>query len=69
MLYLRENGTESCPTPGDLKRQLFLDRAKNTDDAWGTPFRIECEAKQAVVVSAGPDLVFDTEDDFEASKF
>lgn len=69
MLYLRENGTEICPTAGDLKREIFLDRARNTDDAWGTPFRIECEGEGAVVVSAGPDLVFDTEDDFEASKY
>jgi len=69
MLYLRENGAENCPTAADLKRELFLDRARNTDDAWGTPFRIECEGEGAVVVSAGPDLVFDTEDDFEASKY
>ena len=69
MLYLRENGAENCPTTEELKRELFLDRARNTDDAWGTAFRIECEAERAVVVSAGPDLVFDTEDDFEASKY
>jgi hypothetical protein len=64
MLYLRENGAENCPTTEELKRELFLDRARNTDDVWGTAFRIECEAERAVVVSAGPDLVFDTEDDF-----
>ena len=68
MLYLRENGSGSCPTAEELKRERFLDRAKNTDDIWGTSFRIECDANQAAVVSAGPDLAFDTEDDFEASK-
>jgi hypothetical protein len=29
------------------------------------PFRIECKDHEAFVVSAGPDLAFDTEDDFE----
>jgi len=69
MLYLRENGTGSCPTADDLRRELFFDGASGTDDVWGTAFRIECEADQAWVVSAGPDLAFDTEDDFDASRF
>ena len=69
MLYLRDMGAESCPTAEDLKRERFLHPAANTDDVWGTPFRIECKNHEAVVVSAGPDLAFDAEDDFEASKF
>jgi hypothetical protein len=69
MLYLGENGTGSCPTADDLRRELFFDGASGTDDIWGTGFRIECEADQAWVISAGPDLAFDTEDDFKASGF
>lgn len=68
MLYLMENEAGRCPTIEELKRELFLERSARTNDVWGTQFRIECEGNQAVVVSAGPDLVFDTEDDFEASK-
>lgn len=69
ILYLGESGSERCPTADDLRRELFFDGASGTDDVWGTALRIECEAEQAWVVSAGPDLVFDTEDDFDASRF
>ena len=69
MLYLAGNETGGCPAVEELKRELFLDRSARTSDVWGTQFRIECEGNQAVVVSAGPDLAFDTEDDFEASKY
>jgi len=68
MLYLADNGSESCPTGEELKRERFLNPAAYTDDVWGTPFRIECNGGEAVVVSAGPDLAFDTDDDFEASR-
>lgn len=69
MLYLRENGSERCPTAEEVKRERFLSPTVNTADVWQTTFRIECNASEAVVVSAGPDLAFDTEDDFEPGGF
>lgn len=36
-------------------------------DPWGTPFRIHCAADELVVISAGPDLAFGTEDDIDAA--
>jgi general secretion pathway protein G len=54
---------ESCPTPEELGRDGLLSHRSNTEDPWGTPYRIRCEASYAVAISAGPDGAFDTSDD------
>ena len=63
VLFRSSYGFENCPTVEDLRRDRFLDEDRSTEDSWGTPYRIVCEPESTVVVSPGPDLPFDTEDD------
>jgi len=65
-LFRRSYGFKSCPTVEDLRHDRFLSEDRITEDAWGTPYRIVCEPESTVVVSAGPDLAFDTEDDIHS---
>ena len=58
------NDTGECPTVKELLADGALARSKSTKaDAWGQPWRIECDASDATVVSLGPDKLPDTEDD------
>lgn len=62
MLYVSEHPRE-CPTVEDLLSERLLDSSRRTTDAWDTEFQITCEDGEIAVVSAGPDLEFNTEDD------
>jgi general secretion pathway protein G len=62
-LYMSENS--DCPTTEALVREKILDRKKNTKDAWGNDFTIECDEDGATVRSAGPDEQMGTEDDIQ----
>jgi general secretion pathway protein G len=62
MLYVADN-PRGCPTVEDLVNERYLDGTRRTADAWDTPFQISCEDGDVAVVSAGPDLQFNTEDD------
>lgn len=62
MLYVADNPRQ-CPTVEDLVNERYLDRSRRTTDAWDTQFQISCEEGEITVVSAGPDLEFNTEDD------
>ena len=62
MLYVADN-PRGCPTIEDLVNERYLDGTRRTTDAWDTPFQITCEDGDIAVVSAGPDLQFNTEDD------
>ena len=62
MLYVADN-PRGCPTVEDLVNERYLDGSKRTADAWDTEFQISCEGTEIDVVSAGPDLEFNTEDD------
>ena len=62
MLYVADN-PRGCPTVEDLVTERYLDGSKRTADAWDTEFQVTCEEGDIVVVSAGPDLQFNTEDD------
>ncbi|MGB5268173.1 MAG: prepilin-type N-terminal cleavage/methylation domain-containing protein [Polyangiales bacterium] len=62
MLYVADN-PRGCPTVEDLVSERYLDGTRRTTDAWDTPFQISCEDGDIAVVSAGPDLQFNTEDD------
>ena len=59
---------ESCPTPEELSRDGLLSHRSNTEDPWGTPYRIRCEPSYAVGTSAGPDRAFDTGDDIHSDE-
>ena len=62
MLYVADN-PRGCPTVEDLVNERYLDGSKRTADAWDTEFQITCEGTEIDVISAGPDLEFNTEDD------
>ena len=62
MLYVADNPRE-CPTVEDLVSERYLDGSRRTADAWDTDFQITCEDGDIAVISAGPDLEFNTEDD------
>jgi general secretion pathway protein G len=62
MLYVADN-PRGCPTVEDLVNERYLDATRRTNDAWDTPFQISCEEGDISVLSAGPDLEFNTEDD------
>ena len=62
MLYVADT-PRGCPTVEDLVNERYLDGSKRTADAWDTDFQISCEDGDIAVVSAGPDLEFNTEDD------
>jgi general secretion pathway protein G len=62
MLYLADN-PRGCPTVEDLVSERYLDGSRRTADAWDTAFQISCEDGEIMVMSAGPDLEFSTEDD------
>ena len=62
MLYVADN-PRGCPTVEDLVSERYLDGSKRTADAWDIEFQVTCEDGDIFVVSAGPDLEFNTEDD------
>lgn len=58
-----DHDTSSCPDVRALVADGVIDRGKVDRDAWGQPWRIQCEALDATIVSMGPDRRPDTEDD------
>jgi len=62
MLYVADN-PRGCPTVEEMVSERYLDGTRRTADAWDTPFQISCEDGEVSVISAGPDLEFNTEDD------
>ena len=62
MLYVADN-PRGCPTVEELVTERYLDGSRRTADAWDTEFQITCEDGDISVMSAGPDLEFNTEDD------
>jgi general secretion pathway protein G len=62
-LFLTEN--DDCPDVEKLVSEKILDKKKNTKDAWGNDFTIECDEDGATVKSAGPDEQMGTEDDIQ----
>jgi prepilin-type N-terminal cleavage/methylation domain-containing protein len=59
-----ENDSASCPSVPALIADGLLDRGKSAKtDAWGQPWRIQCDDVDATIVSTGPDKLLDTEDD------
>ncbi|MBO5751946.1 MAG: prepilin-type N-terminal cleavage/methylation domain-containing protein [Kiritimatiellae bacterium] len=70
------NKKKSTP-PSDLKvlidvsgdSEPFLDGGEGAlYDPWDTEYKLEVKGKRFAVVSAGPDVTFDTEDDIRSDK-
>lgn len=59
---MTERTDGGCP----VLEELGLDRGARQSDAWDHPFRLECDEDGPIVISAGPDGAFDTEDDIRA---
>jgi general secretion pathway protein G len=55
-----------CPTPAGMQEARELDAAMSIRDPWGTPYAVDCQVDEVVVISAGPDRKFGTEDDLRA---
>jgi general secretion pathway protein G len=62
--YQLDKGNE-CPTPGQLKKEGYLDRAGTSNDPWGSPYAIKCEENEIYVSSAGKDKKRGTQDDIQ----
>jgi len=64
--FIIAHGFEECPTPDGMQRGGFLSSRSNTEDPWGTPYRIQCEPDSAIAISAGRDRTFETGDDVKS---
>ena len=53
----------TCPSVKELVADGAIDRGKVDRDAWGQPWKIVCDTRDATVISRGPDKTPDTEDD------
>ena len=62
-MFLTEN--DDCPDVEKLLSSKILDKNKNTKDAWGNDFTVECNEDGVTVKSAGPDEQMGTEDDIQ----
>jgi prepilin-type N-terminal cleavage/methylation domain-containing protein len=64
MWRIQDNDSAACPTIPMLIADGQIDRGRMTkEDAWGQPWRIVCDERDATVTSLGPDRLPDTEDD------
>lgn len=52
-----------CPTIESLKADKALRPDQNTNDPWGSPYRIVCSGEEFGVMSLGPDKKEGSEDD------
>ncbi len=62
-MFRLEHGSGSCPTVDDFLAAGVVDARRRSADAWDRPFRVDCEPRGLIVRSAGPDGLFDDEDD------
>ena len=65
-LYVARGGR--CPTVDDLVERGLLDGHQATTDGWDQPFVIECDRRQVVVISGGPDGQIGNEDDIRSDQ-
>ena len=64
-LYIATNPRADCATMDQLIEDKAIDKNKATTDPWDHPYKIECDGDDIIVISAGPDGEFDTEDDIK----
>jgi general secretion pathway protein G len=64
----RARGTDTCPTVTQLVSEKEIDTASNTNDPWGSAFKIECGDDEVYVLSLGPDKKEGTADDISVPK-
>ncbi len=59
----RANHGNDCPTVQRLKEEKELAASSDINDAWGDPYKIQCDDDATTVVSWGPDKKEGTQDD------
>ena len=59
----RANHGMDCPTTQRLKDEKELAASSDINDAWGTPYKIQCDDESTTIVSNGPDKKEGTQDD------
>ena len=67
----RANHANDCPTVQRLKEEKELSASSEVNDAWGSPYKIQCDDDNTLIVSFGPDKKEGTKDDImfpEATK-
>ena len=57
------HASDVCPSIDQLRSDKAIDTAAKASDAWDTPFKIQCEDDETIVVSNGPDKKEGTADD------
>jgi general secretion pathway protein G len=66
--YLLTKVGAACPGIPQLEESHVLRKGSNTEDPWGTSYRIACEEDEVLVRSAGPDKQHETEDDITTAR-
>ncbi len=61
--YVALKSDGECPTVQGLIADKELDSTGDTEDPWGNPYTIICDADDITVTSPGPDKKDNTEDD------
>jgi len=64
--YVALKSDGDCPSVESLIAEKELDSSGNTEDPWGQPYKILCDADDISVTSPGPDKQEGTEDDIVA---
>jgi general secretion pathway protein G len=64
--FINHPEESDCPIPAKMQEAHELDAAMSLRDPWGTPYTLECQSDEVVVISAGPDRALGTEDDIRA---
>jgi general secretion pathway protein G len=59
----RANHGNECPTIQRLKDEKELAASSDINDAWGDPYKIQCDDDNTTVYSFGPDKKEGTQDD------
>jgi general secretion pathway protein G len=61
--YLASHPNEPCPSVRDLMQANMLSNRSDDRDPWENPYAIDCDPGIVQARSAGPDGIFDNEDD------
>ena len=62
-MWLAELNGNDCPTMQELIENGDISANQSSKDPWDNDFQIECDGREPVVHSAGPDGQFGSEDD------
>ncbi len=67
-LFMVQNNNRCPSSVAELTERRLLDASARTADAWGTEFSIRCQDEEPIVISAGRDRRFGTDDDLRCEE-